>query len=263
MSVTKHVESWPRRRFPSAGLVYAATDEAEAASPAPIHYGIGDIHGMRAALDRLLDMIEVDAEAQARPATLIFLGDLINRGPSSLQVLELLIEGPRRTGHHWIVLRGNHDQLFLDALGGKSSAAFDELMRKGGVETLASYGLRKKDISLGRARRAVPEQHLRFLEGLPYCYANDGYFFVHAGIDPDRPLEEQCEKRMMTIREPFLRKAHRLRCTVVHGHVPCVRGPMVAPGRIGVDTGAHMTGILTAVALCDEMPPRFLATLPK
>jgi serine/threonine protein phosphatase 1 len=101
---------------------------------------------------------------------------------------------------------------------------------------------------------------LRFLESLPFSYATGRYFFVHAGVDPDRPLDGQCEKTMMTIRRPFVRNAHRLRCTVVHGHVPHPKGPVVAPGRIGVDTGAHASGVLTAVALCEDAEPRFLST---
>jgi serine/threonine protein phosphatase 1 len=226
-----------------------------------VHYGIGDIHGMRSELDRLLQQIEADADGMARPATIVFLGDLVNRGPSSRQVIERLIEGPRREGDRWITLRGNHDQLFLDALAGKSESAFEQFMRKGGAQTLASYGLRKKEASLARARRAVPSAHISFLESLPFSYASGRYLFVHAGVDPDRPLDGQSEKAMMTIREPFLRKAHRLPVTVVHGHVPCAKGPVVAPGRIGVDTGAHATGRLTAVALCDHEPERFLTTL--
>src|SRR5262249_36247687 len=155
-----------------------------ASQPAPIHYGIGDIHGMRAELDCLLEMIEMDADAWAREATIVFLGDLVNRGPSSRQVLERLMEGPRRADHRWILLRGNHYQLFLDAIGGKSEAAFEQLMRKGGAATLASYGLSRKEASLSRARRAVPSDHLRFLTSLPYSYASGDYFFVHAGVDP-------------------------------------------------------------------------------
>ena len=107
----------------------------------------------------------------------------------------------------------------------------------------------------------MPSAHVSFLESLPFSYASGRYFFVHAGVDPDRPLDRQSEQAMMTIREPFLRKAHRLPVTVVHGHVPCATGPIVAPGRIGVDTGAYATGRLTAVVLCDHEPARFLTSL--
>jgi hypothetical protein len=87
-----------------------------------VHYGVGDIHGMRGLLDNLLGLIEVDASASNERATVVFLGDLVNRGPSSRQVLERLIAGPQRRGDRWITLRGNHDQLLLDAVAGKSEA---------------------------------------------------------------------------------------------------------------------------------------------
>jgi serine/threonine protein phosphatase 1 len=282
--MAERVEHWflkapPRQRGASAGYCALLTREnappetgggetgksVEPCAPvalSPVHYGIGDIHGMRAELDRLLPMIEADAGAAGRSADVVFLGDLINRGPASRQVLERLIEGPRRQGDRWIVLRGNHDQLFLDAIAGKSEAAFEQLIRKGGLETLASYGLRRKDASLARARRAVPGEHLRFLDSLPLHHVAGDYLFVHAGVEPGLPLEKQSEKTMMNIREPFLRKAHRLPYTVVHGHVANAGGPVVATGRICVDTGAHATGVLTAVALRDREPARFLATAP-
>ena len=106
-----------------------------------------------------------------------------------------------------------------------------------------------------------------FLESLPLSYVVGDYFFVHAGVDPERPLGQQSEKALMTIREPFLRNAHRLPVTVVHGHVVNLKGPVVATRRICVDTGAYATGVLTAVALTpfspgERAPVRFLATLP-
>jgi serine/threonine protein phosphatase 1 len=271
--ISERVEHWLRRSPPSLrkdaaparALNLAGPDSCVAAAETPLaepplHYGVGDIHGMRAELDRLLGLIEADADAASRDATIVFLGDLINRGPSSRQVLERLIAGPERAGHKWITLRGNHDQLFLDAVGGKNETAFQELMRKGGAETLASYGLRKKDATLARARRAVPSDHLRFIESLPLSYASGDFVFVHAGVDPLRPLDRQPEKTLMTIREPFLRNAHLLPYTVVHGHVANPKGPVIASRRICVDTGAHMTGVLTAVAICPKNPARFLST---
>jgi serine/threonine protein phosphatase 1 len=221
-----------------------------------IHYGVGDIHGMRRLLDDLLGRIEGDAGDDA--AVVVFLGDLVNRGPSSRQVLERLIEGPQRRGDRWIALRGNHDQLVLDAVAGKSEAAFRRWMQKGGLETLASYGVGRKEASLSRARRAIPSQHLAFLDGLPFSFRAGDHFFVHAGIDPRRPLDRQSEDDMMTIRDPFLRGSHLLPFTVVHGHVPSPGGPVVAPRRIGVDTGAYASGVLTAVALREGCKPRFL-----
>jgi serine/threonine protein phosphatase 1 len=231
---------------------------AAAEDVAPVHYGVGDIHGMRRLLDELIAGIEADAGDD--PAVVVFLGDLVNRGPQSRQVLERLIDGPSRPGDRWISLRGNHDQLMLDAVAGRSEAAFRRWMQKGGLETLASYGLSRKEASLGRARRAIPSAHLAFLDGLPFSFRAGEHFFVHAGIDPRRPLDRQSEEAMMNIREPFLRGSHLLPFTVVDGHVPTPGGPVVAQRRIGVDTGAYASGVLTAVALREGRPHRFLAT---
>ncbi len=231
----------------------------EARQVATVHYGVGDIHGMRRLLDDLIGRIEADAGDDQ--AVVVFLGDLVNRGPSSRQVLERLIEGPQRRGDRWITLRGNHDQLVLDAVAGKSQTAFRRWMEKGGLETLASYGVSRKEASLSRARRAIPSEHLKFLDGLPFSFRAGEHFFVHAGIDPRRPLDRQSEAAMMTIRDPFLRGSHLLPFTVVHGHVPSPGGPVVAPRRIGVDTGAYSSGVLTAVALREGCKPRFLASI--
>ena len=225
-----------------------------------VHYGVGDIHGMRGLLDELIALIEADSAIRDDRAVVIFLGDLVNRGPSSRQVIERLIAGPQRNGDVWITLRGNHDQLLIDAVSGKSEAAFRQWMQKGGLETLASYGVSRKDASLSRARRAIPSGHLTFLESLPFSYRAGDHFFVHAGIDPRRPLDRQSEAAMMTIRDPFHRGSHLLPFTVVHGHVPSPSGPLIGPQRIGVDTGAYSSGVLTAVALREGRKPHFIKT---
>lgn len=225
-----------------------------------VHYGVGDIHGMRGLLDELIALIEADSAASDERAVVVFLGDLVNRGPSSMQVIERLIEGPKRSGDSWITLRGNHEQLLLDAVSGKSEAAFRRWMQKGGLETLASYGVSRKEVSLSRARRAIPSGHLSFLEGLPFFFRACDHFFVHAGIDPRRPFDRQSKTAMMNIREPFLRESYLLPFTVIHGHVPSPSGPVVAPRRIGIDTGAYASGVLTAVALREGRPPCFLET---
>lgn len=231
-----------------------ATD-GECTGPA---YAVGDIHGMRALLDRMIAKIDEDSSGDLR-ALAIFLGDLVNRGPESRQVIERLIEGPARAEQVWIVLRGNHDQLMIEALGGRSPAAFKLWMSKGGVETLESYGVNRADISLQRASRAVPSYHVAFLDSLPCAYIRGSHVFVHAGVDPTIPLMSQSPKTLMNIRESFHRAAHRLPFTVVHGHVPIPSGPLVAPGRIDVDTAAHLTGVLTAVALRPSIPPYFIS----
>lgn len=229
------------------------------ASLAPrVHYAIGDIHGMNNLLGDLLSLI--DADAGGEPKTIVFLGDFVNRGPATKDVFDRLIAGPGDARDRWIVLRGNHEQIMLDALNGADEAPFSRWLQKGGAQTLASYGLGKKDMNLTRARRAVPSEHVRFLDGLPLSHAIAGYLFVHAGIDPHLPLDAQSPETMMTIRLPFQRGAHELPFTVVHGHVPSRYGPVIAPGRIGIDTGACATGVLTAAVIRSGLPPRFLQT---
>ena len=238
----------------------APTPQKLGGEHAVVHYAIGDVHGRDDLLEDLLQQIAADAASRDVRAVLIFLGDFVNRGPHSRQVIERMMQGPTVEGQHWIALCGNHDRLLVNALLGKSETAFRRLMRKGGAETLASYGLAKKDASLARAIRAVPGEHLNFLAGLPLMHVLDGYLFVHAGVDPRLPLDAQSDTVLMTIREPFLRQSHLLPITVVHGHIPSKRGPVVAPGRIGIDTEAYATGVLTAVALQQGEPVRFMST---
>lgn len=210
-------------------------------------YAIGDIHGMGALLEALLD--KISADRGETPATLVFLGDAVDRGPDTRGVLDRLMRGPEGADECWVVLRGNHDQLMLDALRRRTDAAFAAWIDKGGAETLASYGVARADLSLPAALAAVPSAHVEFLDGLAYLYDCGGHVFVHAGIDPCQPLARQSPQTMMNIRDAFHREAHRLPFTVVHGHAPTDGAPLVAPGRIDVDTGAHATGVLTAVAL--------------
>jgi serine/threonine protein phosphatase 1 len=237
------------------------------APPSPLHlhadrkdlslvYAIGDVHGMADLLDALIACIEADAQEAGRPATLVFLGDLINRGPGSRRVIERIMAGPRRPGDRWITLRGNHEQALLDGL--QDSAAFQRFLAKGGVQTLRSYGLVGSRMSLESARAALPREHVDFLAHLPLTYRRGGWLFVHAGVEPGTPVEEQTPEKLMTIRKRFQSGAAQLPFTVVHGHVPSRGKPVVAPGRIGVDTGAVTTGVLTAVALEKKRKPRFL-----
>ncbi len=219
-------------------------------------YAIGDIHGMADLMDALIASIETDSQEAGLPATLVFLGDAINRGPASRRVIERLMAGPRRAGDCWIVLRGNHEQILLEGL--QDRATFQKFLAKGGVETLRSYGLAGNHMSMESARTAIPPDHLSFIAGLPLTYQRGNYLFVHAGVEPGKPVEAQAPEKLMTIRKPFLSGAARLPFTVVHGHVPSRGAPVVGRGRIGVDTGAVTTGILTAVAIEKKRKPRFL-----
>ena len=230
-------------------------DWSDRAEEGPI-YAVGDIHGMAGLLDAILLEIEADAANQATPARIVFLGDAVNRGPDSRQVIERLIAGPRRYGDEWLILRGNHEQSLLDAL--KSDAAFERFLQKG-LQTMQSYGLTRKQMTRKGLRGALPAEHRAFLENMPLTCRTKDYVFVHAGVRPGKALQDQKAEDLMTLREPFFSRAEKLPWTVVHGHTPTAGHPLVAKGRIGIDTGACMTGVLTAVAIYSGQAPRFFS----
>jgi serine/threonine protein phosphatase 1 len=212
-------------------------------------YGIGDVHGMDDLLASLLVAIESDAASYGLPATVVFLGDLVNRGPQTRQVLDRLVAGPTRSCDRWITLRGNHEQLMLDALMSGDPVTFKRWLKMGGDQTLASYGCSRKQMTPERARDAIDSDHISFLADLPLTHLSGEYLFVHAGVEPGVPLTGQQANRLLTIRGRFLKRHHGLPFTVIHGHTPTDGRPTVGPGRIGVDTGAYFSGILTAVAI--------------
>jgi serine/threonine protein phosphatase 1 len=212
-------------------------------------YGVGDVHGMNDLLGALLAAIEADATALGLPATVVFLGDVVNRGAQTRQVLDRLVAGPTRPGDRWIVLRGNHEQMMLDALTPGGSGSFQRWLKMGGEQTLASYGCARKRATPDRGRDLVGANHIRFLTELPLMHIAGDTLFVHAGVEPGVPLQRQEAGKLLTIRGRFLKQPHGLPFTVVHGHTPTNGRPRLGPGRIGVDTGAYFTGILTAVVI--------------
>jgi serine/threonine protein phosphatase 1 len=137
----------------------------------------------------------------------------------------------------------------LDALMAGDASTFKRWLKMGGDQTLASYGCTRKQMTPERARAAIDPDHSRFLAELPLSYVSGDYLFVHAGVEPGVPLTDQDAAQLMTIRRRFLKKPHGLPFTVIHGHTPSDGRPRLGPGRIGVDTGAYFTGILTAVAI--------------
>jgi serine/threonine protein phosphatase 1 len=217
-------------------------------------YVVGDIHGR---LDLLEDLLaKIHAELQHRPARktlLVFVGDLIDRGPSSAQVLERL-RTYRRQGIQTVFLLGNHEEVLLRILGGDS-----ELITKwrwfGGSECLQSYGVDPGEIAgvagadaLAVVRGAIPREHVEFLETFADSCRFGDYLFVHAGIRPGIQLELQSQSDLRWIREPFLFDDSDHGFVVVHGHTIREEAEEL-PNRIGIDTGAYRTGVLTALAI--------------
>ncbi len=224
--------------------------------PGRIIYAVGDIHGECALLKRLLDHIAQDAAQQeaGQAATIIFLGDYIDRGPDSRGVLDILA-GPPPAGLEWRFLRGNHEQALLDFLIDPAGAA--GWLRFGGVETLASYGVlappgtldpRRLESLASQLAERLPPRHLDFLQASEMMVVVGNYVFVHAGIDPALPLDQQRPDDLLWIREGFIDRPLKGGHVVVHGHT-IVETPLIEGNRIAVDTGAYATGRLTAVAL--------------
>jgi serine/threonine protein phosphatase 1 len=232
-------------------------------------YAIGDVHGC---LDALVGLHgAIGADLARRPAAdwrIVHLGDYVDRGADSRGVIDFLLA--RSAGDERLLcLRGNHDEMFAQALAGKREAAELWLMNGGG-ETLESYGASVAcwldALRSGDPICAVPEAHRLFLDRLATSVRFGDYYFVHAGIDPGSPLDAQDAQDQLWIREPFLTSDRQFEAVVVHGHTP-VRRVAVRPNRIGIDTGAVYGGSLTCLVLEGAskalLSPAGLAPLPR
>lgn len=216
-------------------------------------YAIGDVHGRADLLDRKLSLIDAHVAAHpiARPIYLL-VGDYIDRGPASREVLDLLINCAK--GREMVFLRGNHDVFILNFI--ENPALLRDWSKIGGLETLMSYGVQpslsadaKTQRDLAKAlEEALPDAHRKFLTELDVSFPCGSYFFVHAGVRPGIPLAKQKEEDMLWIRDEFLLHEEDFGKIIVHGHTP-VRELDIRPNRINIDTGAYVTGQLTCVIL--------------
>jgi serine/threonine protein phosphatase 1 len=225
-------------------------------------YVIGDIHGRLDLLSGLHHRIVEDARSMRGVARLIYLGDYIDRGPSSREVLEFLSSAHRDTIPATCLL-GNHEAMLLRFL--EDCSVGPEWFAYGGLATLMSYGIgvkgegstKQKLIRTQQAlRQNLPARHNEFLLRLPTHVSLGDYYFVHAGVRPGIPLDLQKDTDLIWIREEFLASRDFHGKIVVHGHSYKTE-PEVMPNRIGIDTGAYATGRLTCLVLeAEEM--RFL-----
>lgn len=231
-------------------------------------YAVGDIHGRADLLETLLAGIERDRRGRSADARLIFLGDYVDRGPASKEVIELLTKGLPQ-GFATCFLKGNHEDLLLSFLA--DPAAGLNWLHNGGDATLFSYGVPREDIlrAFWSGPRALleaaeifgallPEEHRRFFEALATYHRAGDYYFVHAGVRPGTPLDAQVEDDMIWIRDEFLTWPGDFEAVIVHGHTP-VLAAEDRHNRIGIDTYAFRTGRLTAVGL-EGKSRRFLST---
>jgi serine/threonine protein phosphatase 1 len=216
-------------------------------------YAIGDVHGRVDLLRALFE--QIDASIKQHPvehALHIFLGDYIDRGPHSRDVIDALLE--RKIEHAMIFLKGNHESYASQFLSDPS--VLSEWRQVGGINTLLSYGvkpstrddpLRDEDVAMA-FRQALPENHRRFIEGLALSFMCGDYFFAHAGVRPGVPLRGQREQDLLWIREDFLLHEEDFGKMIVHGHTPALE-PDIRRNRINIDTGAYATGRLTCLVL--------------
>ena len=212
-------------------------------------YAVGDIHGRADLLSALLQQIEADAaDAGDRDLRLVFLGDYVDRWMHVPQVIDILLDGIP-AGFSATCLRGNHEQMMIDFLDDPGSLY--GWVSNGGDATLLGYGVDwAYDAETVRTQllRRMPERHLMFLSTLPLYLLVGDYLFVHAGIRPGVPLDRQSPDDMMWIRNVFLRSSAAFGKVVVHGHT-IVDTAEIRHNRIGIDTGAVMTGRLTCLVL--------------
>ena len=215
-------------------------------------YAIGDVHGRLDLFEALIDAVEADDSAsRAADTSVILLGDLVDRGPASAQVLERARQW--QAARSVRILCGNHEEMFLSSFD--STNMMRHFLRHGGTETLLSYGINPKKISKGTVeevqemmRAAVPRSEIDYIAGFEDMIRIGDYVFVHAGIDPEVALEDQRRQDLRWIREPFLSHAGVSGTVVVHGHT-ISEEPVERANRIGIDTGAYSSGRLTALVL--------------
>ncbi|SOE08444.1 serine/threonine protein phosphatase 1 [Hoeflea halophila] len=227
-------------------------------------YAIGDVHGRRDLLECLLAAIRADMGG--RDGRIVFLGDIIDRGPESRQAMDLVIETLGEVDGSRLIL-GNHEEFmlaFLDAPTREDrEAAARRWLPNGGTETLRSYGFADDD-PLDRTAsglRARFPAHITALRDADWMLETTTHAFVHAGVDPDLPLARQDPETTRWIRERFLSFRGPLEKIVVHGHTMTASSlPELHRNRIALDTGAVRSGHLTCIVLDGDAPPRFLAT---
>ncbi len=209
-------------------------------------FAVGDIHGCLSELDALLSQID----ACAPGGRVIFLGDMIDRGPDSRGVIERIMAGPRKDGWSWTALKGNHEEMLLGARSGESDV--DWWLVNGGRETLESYG------------NTIPAAHLKWLMRLPSIIVEPLRIYVHAGVDETVPLAHQGDDVFLWIRRPDNHSGDYWGRHLCHGHTPDRANPRTVGNRTNVDSAAVFGGHLSCAIFDDDVPGGpigFLSTL--
>jgi serine/threonine protein phosphatase 1 len=217
-------------------------------------YAIGDIHGRSDLLERQHALIDADYSTKRSPVVhLVYLGDYVDRGPDSFNVVERLAEGPI-SFVNVALLRGNHEEMLLRFLDDPSVGPI--WRRLGGLETLLSYGIDVEKVLKENGypglsehfKSRLPAHHHALFSRLEPSMTIGDYFFCHAGVRPGIPLDQQKPDDLLWIRDEFLDASHDFGKVIVHGHTP-VEQPTFGKNRINIDTGAYATGRLTCLVL--------------
>jgi len=213
-------------------------------------FAVGDVHGRFDLLKKAFDAIgPLDADKR-----IVMLGDYVDRGAESAECIDFLIaaQASNTEAQELVCLMGNHERMMLDALiNGSNYGYMSSWLMNGGIETLESYGAAiPGGIVTSDPLRYIPTEHVDWLNGLPLSYETDNLFFVHAGVNPDRPLNDQKEKDLLWIREYFLKtdRGSAQEKHIVHGHTPHPHDNARfahAHRRTNLDSGAVWTNILT------------------
>lgn len=201
-------------------------------------FAVGDIHGC---YDKLAKMMKTLPWNPNSDDLLLFIGDYIDRGPKSRDVIELLVQ-LKKKGGNFVFLKGNHERMLTDYYVHQKDQML--YVANGGAETIASY----VEGGIGRKAFVLPEDHLEFLLSLQNYYETEDYIFVHAGLRDGVPVDEQSEEDLLWIREEFIYSNFDWDKRVIFGHT-ALETPFVTPGKIGIDTGAVYGNKLTAVEL--------------
>ena len=217
-------------------------------------YAIGDVHGRADLFDDLLARIDEDDRIRGpAESVIVLLGDLVDRGPDSAGVVARAVD-LQRSGRPLRALKGNHEEVLLAAIDG-DTRALHLLLKIGGVPTLESYGLEPESLDAAtmcaRIASAIPGEHIDFLRAMEDQVTIGDYLFVHAGIRPGVPFADQKGADLRWIRSPFLEHSGHHGAMVVHGHT-IVHEPELLANRLGIDTGAYASGVLTALGLENE-----------
>ena len=201
-------------------------------------YAVGDIHGRYDKLCDLMDKIDIYLYSEM----LVFLGDYIDRGPQSFEVVEYLID-LRKRHPNTVFLKGNHEEMFEKYISGEDRLTY---LFNGGQQTLDSYMSRPREAD----EPLIPAEHLAFIKSLTMYYETESYIFVHAGLQKNVPLEQQKSEDLLWIRKKFIESGHDFGKPVVFGHTPLPE-PLLQPNKIGIDTGAVYGNKLTCIRVPD------------